>query len=92
MRFDTYAFSRLTIIANQSTILPLRIDRIGIFRIDRWIESITKHRDEPITVANPVDIVGARGSTLRGIVLRSAVDVVERFIIGDGDFVKLSDR
>ena len=65
---------------------------LGSVGIHRRVKSVPEHGDEPVAVADAVDRLGPRRAALRGVVLRPAVDVVERQVVVDRDLVELRDR
>lgn len=89
--FDVDLFAGFTIVADEAAILGLGVDGIGIIGIDGGIEAIAEDGDEPVVVADAVDVIGLGGSTLGGVILGTAVDVVEGFGLIDGDFIELSE-
>ena len=72
--------------------MRLRIHDVGIARLGRRLVAITAECHEPIVIANTLPIVRARRAALRVVILRPAIDVVERLGIIDRDLVELRDR
>ncbi len=65
------------VVANQHPILRLRINRVRIDRIHRRPEAVSPGGHKPVRIHNAVDVVRARRSAPRKIVLRSAAHVIE---------------
>ena len=89
---DVNPFAGNAIVADQVAFLPLGVNDVRVGRVDRWLMAVGKQRDEPVTVANPVDVVRAGRAALGAVVLRAAVNVVERRIVVNGHFVELGYR
>ena len=82
----------MAVVPHQAAVLPLGIDDVRIRGVDHRVEAVAEDGDEPVAVANAVHVVGARRSSLGGVVLGAAVDVVEGRVVVDGDLVELGDR
>ena len=91
LRFDIDDFARGAVGADQVALLPLRIHNVRVARFSSRLVSVAKERHKPIGVANAVDVGGARGATVRIIILRAAVDIVERLRVVDRHFIVLRD-
>ena len=89
---DIDGFPRLAVVPHKTTILPLRINGVGIIRIHSRFEPVAKDGHKPVAIADAMLVVGARGTSLGGIVLRPTIDVVKRFVVGYRHFVELGDR
>ncbi len=92
LRLDVDDLAGAPVVADQVPLLPLGVDDVGIPRLDGGLVAVGEDGDEPIAVADPVDVVGAYGSTLGAVVLRTAVDVVEGLVVVDGQLVELRHR
>src|SRR3954467_7119337 len=73
LRLDAEVLSAGAVIAIQSAVLRLRIDRIRVFRIDLRPETVTTLGDEPIRIGDTAQAARARRPADGIVVLRSAV-------------------
>ena len=89
---DGCDFPALPVVTDKHAILRNAVDDVRILGVDSRLEAVAAGDNEPIAVANPVDVVGARGAALSTVVLSAAVDVVEREAVVDSDSVELCDR
>ena len=88
---DVNALACLAVIACQVSLLPLRIDDIRVFGIDRGLVTIAEQRNKPVGILDTHVIVRARRPTLTVVVLGAAVHVVKRFVVVNSDLIVLSD-
>src|ERR1051325_8762546 len=86
------ALARAFVEANDHAVLQRRINGIRIFRIDLRTETIAAIGDEPVGIDDARRAASARWTTKAEVVLRAAVDVVERLRVVGGDVVKLRHR
>ena len=75
----------------QVALLPLRVHDVGITRLRRRLVAVATKHDFPVGGANTIHAIGARWAALRVVVLRTAIDVVERFCIIQSQLVVLGD-
>ena len=89
---DVHQLTALAVVACEAPVLVLRIDDVRVTRLDDGLEAVAEDRDVEIGVADAVHAGRARRSTERGVVLRTAIDVVEREIVVGRRLVELRDR
>ena len=89
---DVHQLTALAVVACEAAVLVLRIDDVRVTRFDDGLEAVTENRDVEVGVADAVHTGRARRSAERGIVLRAAVDIVEREIVVGRRLVELRDR
>ena len=77
-RLNIDALTRLAIKPHQPAVLPFGIDDVWILGINCCKEAITAHGHKPIGIGDAVGAGGTRGTTQCVVVLRAAIDVVER--------------
>src|SRR5690349_7677455 len=87
LRLDAHALAGAAVIACEVPVLILGIDRVWIFGIYLRAEAITTLRDEPISIRDAGNILGARWTTDGIVVLRAAVDIIERGRVVDRHIV-----
>ncbi len=80
------------IVAHQSAVLPLAIDNVGVFRINRRLKAVAPHRAEPFFIGDPRRALRPRRAAERVVVLRPAIDVIKRRAVIDGHAIELRDR
>ena len=91
LRLDVDDLAGAAINTHQVSFLPFRIHDVGIARFYGRLMAVCKQGDEPVGVANTMQIVGARRSPLRGVVLSPAIDLVERLAVVSGNLIELGD-
>ena len=69
-----------------------RVDDVRIFRIDLALEAVAALDDEPVLIHDAVSTPRPGRAAEREVVLRAAVDVVERPALVAGHIVELRDR
>ena len=89
LRLDIDSFPDTTIESVQNTLLRLGVDDIGIGGIRGRLMAVATERDEPVGVGDAVHVQRPGRATLAAVVLSTAINVVERFVIVDRDFIKL---
>src|SRR5207302_616355 len=87
-----YPLARAAVETHQAAVLHGGVDGVRIFRIGASVESITAVCDEAIGIGDADGVLGPRRTAEAEVILRAAVDVVERLGIIDRDIVKLRDR
>ncbi len=89
---DVNSFAGFYVVANKFAALKFGVNGVVIFRVNRGTEAIATLGGKPIGVDDSAFAASARGAANAGIILRAAVDVIERSVgVGD-DIVKLSER
>ena len=78
--------------ARQAPLLPMGVDNIGISGLGRGLVAIPVQYHPPVRILDTVNVVGPGGSALRAVVLGTAIDVVERLVVVNGDLVELRYR
>ena len=76
----------------QAAVLILRINNIGVGRIELRLVAITELGDPPVSIADAVGVGVAGRSAQREIILGAATHIVERIIVVGCDPVKLRCR
>ena len=92
LRLDMHDLARCSVDTGKVTFLPFGIHDIGISRLRRRLVSISKQRNEPVRISNAVAVIRAGRAALGVIILRPAIDVIERLGVIDGDLIELGDR
>src|ERR1043165_1044313 len=92
LRLNAEAFAGALVETNDHAVLQRRVYRVWILRIDLRAKTGAALSDKPIAVDDARSAAGARGTTKTVVVLRAAVNVVERFRIVGGDVVELRHR
>ena len=90
-RFDIDILTAESIMPHEPTVLPLTVHDVGVFVVDLRLKAVAAHRDEPVFVRYRT-ASGARRHAQRIVVLRSAIDVIERLGIIDADAIELRQR
>src|SRR5215210_2502558 len=90
-RPDVDALAGPPIEPHDAAVLRLRIDDVGIGRIDARDEAIAASDHEPIVVGGPVRGARLRGTAECGVILCAAVDVVDWRGVVDFDVIELRD-
>src|SRR5260370_25739579 len=67
-------------------------DRVRILRIGAAVDSLAALRDEAIGIRYAACVLSARRAAKAVVVLRTAVDVVERLRVIHGNVIELRDR
>ena len=80
------------VVADDDAVLQLGVDDVGVLRVDARDEAVAALRDEPVLVQDAVLRSRPRRPAERVVVLRAAVDVVERRRVVDVDVVELRQR
>src|SRR5207244_10891454 len=81
------------VVARQHAVLYLAIDGVRVGGIDAALEAVAPLQHEPVRVGDAAGAARARGAAEAEVVLRAAVDVVERPPgLIDADVVELRDR
>ena len=91
-RLDVHFFARFAIEADQPAVLRLGVDDVRITGINGAEKAVTAGGDEPVRVDDAIGGGGLRRAAKGEVVLRAAIDEVERFALVDRDPVKLRDR
>src|ERR1044072_988913 len=92
LRLNPHAFTRPFVEPNEDTILKRGVNRVRIFRINSGVKKITAIRYKPVRVNNAGDATRTRRTAKAKVVLRAAVDVVERCVVVGSNVVELRDR
>ena len=92
LRLNADTFARAFVEPNEHAVLQRRIDRVRIFRIDLRSKTVATVGYKPVGVGDAGSAARARRTTKTEVVLRAAVNVVERFRVVGGDVVELRDR
>ena len=90
-RFDIDILTAEAIMSHEPAVLPLTVHDVGVFVVDLRLKTVAAHRDEPVFVRYRT-ASGARRRAQRIVVLRSAIDVIERLGIIDADAIELRQR
>ena len=91
-RLDIRPLAAAPVEAHQAAVLPLAVDNVRIFRVNLRLVAVAANRDEPVFVRDTDAVARARRAAQCGVVLRAAIDVVERRGVVDADAVELRDR
>ncbi len=89
LRLDIQHLPILAIETDKTAVLRFGINDVRVFGIDLREKSITDRCYEPIGIANSADIHGSGWTAEAQIVLRSAIDVINRKAVIDSHAVKL---
>ena len=73
---DETPFARTQIDATHRAVLALKIDLIGILRVDEADEAVTPTNAKPVAVDRPSVVVDSRRTAPTPIVLKSTVDSI----------------
>ena len=91
-RLDVGVLAALAVVPHQPTVLPLRVDKVRIGRVDHRLVTIAADRHKPVFVGDAGATGRARRTAHRVVVLRAAVDVVEGLRLVSADSVELRER
>ena len=91
-RFDVNTLAGAVVVAGQVALLPVCINDVGIGWIRGRLVAIRAQGQVPVFVANANNIIRARWPAEAAVVLRTAKDVVKRFIVVNRHLVKLRYR
>src|SRR5688572_29629413 len=92
LRLNADAFAGAFIETNQAAVLKFSVDDVRVFGIDLRAKAIAAVCHEPVGVDDAGRAASARWTTKAEVVLRAAINVVERFGVVSCDVVKLRDR
>src|SRR5260370_26127195 len=92
LRLDGHALAGSPVEANDTAVLHGGVDRVRILRIGAAVESIAALRDEAIGIRYAACVLSARRAAKAVVVLRTAVDGVERLRVIHGNVIELRDR
>ena len=84
-------FAAQTVESRDPTVLGLRVNNVGIARVNLRFKTVALLRHEPVGVHNAAVVDGARRSSQGEVVLRTAVYVIERSGVVHRHAVKLRD-
>ena len=90
-RHDVDALAGAFVESHDAGVLTGGVDRVGILRVDTRIEAVAAVGDETIGVGQH-RVLGARGAADAVVVLRAAIDVVERRVFIHRHVVELAGR
>ncbi len=89
LRLNGNALASAPVETHQAAILHSGVNRIRIFRIGACVEAIAAVGYEAVGTGDAGRVLGSRRATEAEVVLRAAIDVVERLRVIGGDIVKL---
>ncbi len=92
LRLNADTLARAFVETHQTAVLKFGVDDVWIFGIHLRSKTITAVGHEPVGVDDPRSTTRTRWTTKAEVVLRAAINVVERFVVVGGDVVKLSHR
>ena len=92
LRLNAHAFAGALVETHEPAVLQLGIDGVRIFRIDLTAKTVAAVGHEPVGVGDAGSAARARWTAETEVVLRAAVDVVERRRVVGRDVVELRDR
>ena len=92
LRLDVDLLPRELVVADEHAVLRLGVDDVRVLRIDDRLKAVAACRDVPVGVDDAVHRTRAGRTTDRVVVLRAAVDVVERLRVVDPYLVELRER
>src|SRR5207244_6133571 len=91
-RLDAYFLPGPAVESHESAVLQLRVNCVRILRIDAAVEAIAALGNEPIGVGDAMHAARPGRTAESEVVLRAAIDVVERPGFVRGDVVELRHR
>ena len=91
LRLDVEALPAAPVEARNHPVLQLRDDDVGVLGVDHRVESVAPEGYVPVRIAYAA-AQRLRRPAQRVVVLRAAVDVVERLVVGGRDLVELGQR
>ncbi len=89
---DVHRFAARAVVADQTAVLPLAVDGVGVGGVDDGLIAVAADGDEPVLVGDARTVEGPGRPSEGVVVLGAAVDVVERLRVVDRDPVELGDR
>jgi hypothetical protein len=92
LRLNAHALAGAAIVANQHPVLRFRVNGIRVLGIDARLEAVAHLRDKPVGVCYAVRAAVANRPAHGGVVLRAAVNVIERRVLVHGHVIKLRNR
>ena len=91
LRLDVHRLAGAAVVSREVSVLPLAVDDVGIRRVHLRLEAVAAEGDEPVLVGDALAADRPRRPPHGVVVLRAAVDVVERLVVVHRHAVELRD-
>ena len=92
LRADVDTLAGCPVVSRQVAFLPVRVNDVRVGRVCKRLMSVGAEDKVPVRITNADVVIRSARAAKRRIDLCAYIDVVERFVLVDGNIVELRNR